>query len=296
MDSVTGGSGPGGVGLGAVLGDTWQFDLFTKEWTQKGSSNAPVMSHLAINPLDNSAKAISFGGCDSFGNPSGRLYTFAASKSSDAWERVYPAGERPSRRTGNTLVYDQESARIITSFGLDSGGMQDDTWILDLATQMWTCWYGSLKSCVHQAPNKQYSGPGKIAFPTQVQKGMYSFLFGGARSVIVPCAQVGRGASGNMAVSYNVLDMWAMDSSRLVFLKVTMDLSLPHPTATLLASMVSAAEFPGFKAPLVVAGGANVACRLANPPCMVPLPSNEIWVMDSVQAGILKSALYSALT
>ena len=53
---------------------------------------------------------------------------------------------------------------------------------------------------------------------------MFSFPFGGARSEIVPCEQVGRGVSGNIAVAYNVLDMWAMDASRLVFLKVTIDL------------------------------------------------------------------------
>ena len=100
-----GGQGPSGAGTAAVLSDTWRFDLFTKEWFQYASSaTVPVMSNLAINPLDNSAKAISFGGRDSFGNPSGLLYTFASSKSSNAWERVLPSGVRPSRRTGNTLV------------------------------------------------------------------------------------------------------------------------------------------------------------------------------------------------
>lgn len=96
-----GGQGPSGVGMAAVLSDTWQFDLFTMEWTQKASSSAvPIMSNLAINPLDNAAKAVSFGGRDAYGKPSGRLYTFAVSRSTNAWERVYPAGVRPSRRTG----------------------------------------------------------------------------------------------------------------------------------------------------------------------------------------------------
>jgi len=137
-----GGQGPSGVGMAAVLGDTWQFDLFTMEWVQKASSAAvPVMSNLAINPLDNAARAISFGGRDASGKPSGRLYTFAASRTANAWERVYPAGVRPSRRTGNTIVYDKDSERIITSFGMDGAGLQEDTWILDLATSQWTCWY-----------------------------------------------------------------------------------------------------------------------------------------------------------
>ena len=56
--------------MAAVLGDTWQFDLFTMEWIQKASSAAvPVMSNLAINPLDKAARAISFGGRDASGNP-----------------------------------------------------------------------------------------------------------------------------------------------------------------------------------------------------------------------------------
>ena len=120
-----GGQGPTGSGTAAVLGDTWLFDLFTMEWQQKGASAAvPVMSNLAINPLDNSAQAISFGGRNLFGLPSGRLYAFSATKSTP-WRRAYPAGTRPSRRTGHTLVYDLDSARIVTSFGLDSSGLQE---------------------------------------------------------------------------------------------------------------------------------------------------------------------------
>ena len=120
-----GGQGPTGSGTAAVLGDTWVFDLFTMEWQQKASSaTVPVMSNLAINPLDNSPQAISFGGRNLYGLPSGRLYAFSATKSTP-WRRAYPAGTRPSRRTGHTLVYDRDSARIITSFGLDGDGLQE---------------------------------------------------------------------------------------------------------------------------------------------------------------------------
>ena len=279
-----GGQGPSGAGTAAVLSDTWRFDLFTKEWFQYASSaTVPVMSNLAINPLDNSAKAISFGGRDSFGNPSGLLYTFASSKSSNAWERVLPSGVRPSRRTGNTLVYDQGSARIITSFGLDGNGMQEDTWILDLGTRMWTCWYGSHSTCIHQAPNTLYRGPGKIAFPSQVQAGMYSFLFGGARMDPRSCLELGRGKTGTMAVGSNAFDMWAMDTSTFAFLKVTLDAAIPQPKATVLSSMVAASEFSGFKQPLVLAGGADLSCASAIPSCTLPTPSNEIWVMDAAR-------------
>jgi len=279
-----GGQGPTGSGTAAVLGDTWQFDLFTKEWHQKASSAAvPIMSNLAINPLDNSAKAISFGGRDSSGNPSGRLYTFSASKATDSWERVYPAGVRPSRRTGNTLVYDQGSARIISSFGLDGSGMQEDTWILDLGTRMWKCWYGSAPTCTYPAPNPRYSGPGKIAFPSQVQAGLYSFLFGGARVDIRSCAEIGRSSTGNIDVASNVNEMWAMDTSTLVFLKVKLDTTNPQPKATFLSSMVAASEFSGFKQPLVLAGGADLSCTTASPPCTLPMPSNEVWVMDTAR-------------
>lgn len=80
-----------------MLGDTWEFDLFSKEWHQKATSAAvPIMSHLSINPLEGGlGKATSFGGRDSDGNPSGRLYAFSPAKAADAWERVYPAGASP---------------------------------------------------------------------------------------------------------------------------------------------------------------------------------------------------------
>jgi len=41
--------------------------------------------------------------------------------------------------------------------------MQEDTWILDLSTRMWTCWYGSEKSCVHKLPSALYRGPGRFS-------------------------------------------------------------------------------------------------------------------------------------
>ena len=266
-----GGQGPSGVGIAAVLGDTWQFDLFTMEWTQKASSAAvPVMSNMAINPLDNAAKAISFGGRDAYGKPSGRLYTFAVSKTANAWDRVYPAGVRPTRRTGNTIVYDAESARVTTSFGLDGNGMQEDTWILDLTTSMWTCWYGSDPSCQHQAPIAKYRGPGKIAFPSQVQVGMYSFLFGGAKITIQSCKELGRGTTGNVGVASNALGMWAMDVSNKAFVRVQLA-SQGQPQTTFLSSMVAVSEFPGYKQPLVLAGGADMSCARSTPPCKVSI-------------------------
>ena len=280
-----GGQGPSGTGFGAVLGDTWEFDLFSKEWHQKATSAAvPIMSHLSINPLEGGlGKATSFGGRDSDGNPSGRLYAFSPAKAADAWERVYPAGASPSRRTGHALVYDESSSRIMISFGMDSNGMLEDTWVLDLATRMWKCHYGSDPSCRHQAPNKIYQGPGRIAFPAQVQLGMHSFLYGGAKVEIKTCAEMNRGVQGNIAVAANVNDMWAMDTSRLSFLKVVLDETSAKPTATFLSSMSAAAEIDGFKRPLVMVGGADLSCASKTPPCQVPSPSSDIWIMDTAR-------------
>ena len=285
-----GGQGPSGLGQAAVLGDTWEFDLFTKEWKQKATSAAvPVMSNLAINPLDNTAHAISFGGRDSEGRPSGRLYTCTVAASENVWKRMYPAGVRPSRRVGNTLVYDQDSARLVTSFGMDDAGLQEDTWILDLTTRMWTCHYGSDPSCTHRAENSRYAGPGRIAFPAQVQAGLYSFLYGGVNIRTRTCVEMGRGSSGVMAVPFNVMAMWAMDVSTLTFLRVPIN-EAAGPRSTFLASMVAVSEFGDknnprtgdFKQPLVLAGGADLSCASSNTQqCTIPAPSNEIWVMDS---------------
>lgn len=141
-----------------------------------------------------------------------------------------------------------------------------DTWILDLSTSMWSCWYGSDPACEHMAPDPRYSGPGKIAFPAQVQVGMYAFLFGGARAQIKSCAELGRGSSGNIAVGTNALEMWVMDMSKLSFQKVSLGEGA-SPKSTFLSAMVVAAEFPGYKRPLVLAGGADLACASAPTSC-----------------------------
>jgi len=81
----------------------------------------------------------------------------------------------------------------------------------------------------------------------------------------------------------NRLDMWAMDTSTLAFFKVALNPDTLGPRSTFLASMVAASEFAGYKEPLVLAGGADVTCASNNPPCTVPTPSNEIWVMDTAR-------------
>lgn len=148
--------------------------------------------------------------------------------------------------------------------------MREDTWILDLATSKWTCWYGADPSCLHPAPNNKYRGPGKIAFPSQVQVGMYSFLFGGAQITIRSCADLGRGTTGSIRVGTNVQGMWAMDISNNAFVRVQLD-GASQPQATFLSSMVAVSEFPGYKQPLVLGGGADMSCASASPPCKVSL-------------------------
>ena len=178
-------------------------------------------------------------------------------------------------------MYDKDSSRIIISFGMDDSGMQEDMWILDLPARMWSCWCGSHPTCKYPISNTRYSGPGKIAFPSQVQTGLYVFIFGGASMKVRTCAELGKGATGVISVPENVLDMWAMDISTLTFLKVTLDSTKQQPRATFLSSMVAASEFLGFKEPLVLAGGAELACLSLNPPCSFPTPSHEIWIMDT---------------
>lgn len=97
------------------------------------------------------------------------------------------------------------------------------------------------------------------------------------------CAEMGMGKTGTMVVGSNVLEMWAMDTSTFSFLKVTLDASTPQPRATFLSSMVEASEFSGFKQPLVLAGGADLSCRTSATPCTLPMPSNEIWIMDTAR-------------
>ena len=91
--------------------------------------------------------------------------------------------------------------------------------------------------------------------------------------------------TGKVAVGVNALDMWVMDLSKLSFSKVNLGDSgdARRPGATLLSAMVVADEFGGYKTPLVLAGGADVSCARLSPPCTMPMPSNEIWVMDAAR-------------
>jgi len=52
------------------------------------------------------------------------------------------------------------------------------------------------------------------------------------------------------------------------FLKVSID-SKEQPRSTFLSAMVSVSECPGYRQPLVLAGGADMSCAGATPPCKV---------------------------
>ena len=69
--------GPGGQGPSSVLGDTWWFNLYTREWAvaTAGAGAAPAASHLQVAAPEG-AGAVAFGGRSGGGAALGRLYTF----------------------------------------------------------------------------------------------------------------------------------------------------------------------------------------------------------------------------
>ena len=176
---------------------------------------------------------------------------------------------------------------------MDGSGLQEDTWIFDLKSLMWECWYGSDPTCTHDAspnvPKSKYalqrimSGPGPFAFPVVVQLDTV-FLFGGVEMKERSCAELGRGKVGSMTIASNVVDMWTMDTSTLRFRKVALDPNpQANPQATALTAMVSPLQFTGYQQPLFLAGGADLSCSSLNPPCAFPTASSDIWIMDAAR-------------
>jgi hypothetical protein len=176
---------------------------------------------------------------------------------------------------------------------MDGSGMQEDTWIFDLTTRMWECWYGSDPICTQDSslnlPKSKYalqrimSGPGPFAFPVVVQLDTV-FLFGGVEMKERSCAELGRGKVGSMTLASNVVDMWTMDTSTLRFRKVALDPNpQANPQATALTAMVSPLQFTGYQQPLLLAGGADLSCLSLNPPCAFPTASGDIWIMDAAR-------------
>jgi hypothetical protein len=60
---IHGGQGTGGIGKASVLSDTWQFDLYTLDWSRFSftSDAVPVASNFAVAPVME-LNAIAFGG------------------------------------------------------------------------------------------------------------------------------------------------------------------------------------------------------------------------------------------
>jgi len=78
---VHGGQGAQGTGKASVLDDTWQFNLFTLDWSRLtyASDSVPVASNLAVAPIMENT-AVAFGGLAQDGTPSGKLFWYHAPK------------------------------------------------------------------------------------------------------------------------------------------------------------------------------------------------------------------------
>jgi N-acetylneuraminic acid mutarotase len=78
---VHGGQGAQGTGKASVLDDTWQFNLFTLDWSRLtyASDAVPVASNLAVASIMENT-AVAFGGLAQDGTPSGKLFWYHAPK------------------------------------------------------------------------------------------------------------------------------------------------------------------------------------------------------------------------
>ncbi len=112
----------GGQDVGGNLGDTWEYDDNTNEWTETSPDTSPSPRHAGAMAHDNRTDlVILFGGQ---GVSAASDETWAYDADSDTWTRL-GAGDGPSRRFGAAMAYDTKSESIILFGGSTGGG---ETW------------------------------------------------------------------------------------------------------------------------------------------------------------------------
>lgn len=119
------------------LNDTWAYDSATNTWTELfpdgGLPSARCGHSMVYDP--GTGRVLMFGGLDS-------TYAvlnddWAYDPATNRWAELYPAGERPTVRSGAAMVYDSATGKVILFGGLDLKTL-NDTWVYDPAANTWT--------------------------------------------------------------------------------------------------------------------------------------------------------------
>ncbi|MCX5973612.1 MAG: hypothetical protein NTU59_02835 [Coprothermobacterota bacterium] len=130
----------GGEGNGNVLlNDTWEYNYATNQWTERTPTSFPTARKqfaMIYNPSQQ--KSYLFGG-DAGVTPTSTLLAdlWTYDYDSNSWTSLTPSGSPPARRE-HAMAYDSLHQKIVLFGGEGAGGELFDTWVYDIATNVWS--------------------------------------------------------------------------------------------------------------------------------------------------------------
>jgi hypothetical protein len=137
--------GGGGI-IGGVFNDIWSYDPDTHGWNERHpAGNLPSpRSGQSMVYHEGSGRIVLFGGqqedtLEDDGLPfnlTNDTWTYDARV--DVWTDKSPAGDVPSPRSEQSMVYDTRSRWLFMFGGLTNDGYANDTWIYDSDANIWT--------------------------------------------------------------------------------------------------------------------------------------------------------------
>lgn len=178
--------------------DLWVYSVPAAQWRQIDAPGAPEPRHghsLTLDPVRRRLLVFAGQARGFFSD------VWAFDLAQGRWSRVPATGGGPSARYAHSAVYDARQDRLVISHGFTSAGRFDDTWALDLATNVWRNLSPSgtrpLKRCLHHAVLDEAADR--------------MYLYGGCASGFGPCP---------------LGDLWSFDLTQNRWTEITAD---PRP-------------------------------------------------------------------
>jgi len=162
--------------------DLWAYSFEQAAWIElnpTGAQPAARSGHTLVLDATRRRLVVFGGQASGFFND-----VWAYDLANNAWTQVGGDGPAPTPRYGHSAIVDSRN-RMVISHGFSSRGRFDDTWVFDLATDMWSDISPDnrpLRRCLHDA----------VYDPARDQM----LLFGGCASGVGPCP---------------LGDLWALD-------------------------------------------------------------------------------------
>ncbi len=125
----------GGRSITATLNDTWIYDLAANAWHQITGSIAPEARYGLAGAFDPVNQRILI-----FGGQNGAKFfndVWAFDIVKEQWSQIKTAGKAPTGRSDTAAAIDPSLGQFIISRGTTASGLADDTWALDLVTNVW---------------------------------------------------------------------------------------------------------------------------------------------------------------